>query len=51
MKTDPRILFIIMSLHGLVLAGENLGPDELDGLKLILEAIVIDGREDHAQER
>ena len=41
------MLFVIRSLHGLVLAGEVMEVEEVEGLKMVLESVVIDGREYH----
>lgn len=43
-KGDSRMAFVIKALHTVVEAGEELDTDEVEGLKLILEAVVIDGR-------
>lgn len=43
-KDDPRMLLVIKALHCVVETGESLESDEVEGLKLILEAVVIDGR-------
>lgn len=45
MKTDPRMLFIIRAVHCITVCGDSLEADEVDGLKMVLESIVIDGRE------
>ena len=47
MRIDPRMLFAIRSLHGLVIAGEGMEAEEVEGLKMVLESIVIDGRDEH----
>ena len=44
---DPRMLFAIRSLHGLVVAGEGMETEEIVGLKMVLESIVIDWRDEH----
>lgn len=45
MKDDPRLLFTIRALHSIAEAGDDLESQEVEGLKQILEAVVIDGRE------
>lgn len=45
MKEDLRMLFVIKSLHCVVDAENSLDTEEVDGLKQILESIVIDGRD------
>ena len=50
-KHDPRLVFIALALHHITIAREGLELKELEGLKLIVDAVITDGREDHAQER
>ena len=45
MKTDVRMLFIIRAVHCITACGDPLDADEVEGLKMVLESIVIDGRE------
>lgn len=44
MKEDPRLLFVVKALHCVVEADECLDPVEVDGLKRIIESVIIDGR-------
>lgn len=47
MNEDNRMLFIVNAVHCVVANGEALEPDELYGLKQILESIIIDWRKRH----
>lgn len=44
MKEDPRLAFIIAAVHSLTVCGTGLEVDELTGLKMIMESIVMDSR-------
>lgn len=44
MKDDARLLLLVKALHCVVEVGESLDSDELDGVKQILESVIIDGR-------
>lgn len=44
---DPRLLFVIRAVHCLSAAGCGLESEEVEGLKMILESIVVDGRGGH----
>ncbi|MEI7815572.1 MAG: hypothetical protein WCI45_00145 [Desulfuromonadales bacterium] len=47
MRTDARMLFIVKALHCVVECGESLDSDEIEGLKVVLESVVIDERGKH----
>ena len=42
---DPRLLFIIKAVHCIAECGESLDYDEIKGLKLVLEQVIIAKRE------
>jgi hypothetical protein len=45
MNIDPRLLFLVRALHCVVESGDDLESAEVDGLKRILETVIIDGRD------
>ncbi len=49
MMGDKRLLFIVKSLHCVVGAEEDLTSSEVEGLKQIVENVILDERESHAQ--
>jgi hypothetical protein len=44
MNDDSRLLFVVLALHHLAESDSGMDAAEVDGLKQILESVVVDGR-------
>jgi hypothetical protein len=44
MSIDSRMLFVVRALHCVVESGQDLEAKEVEGLKQIIESVVIDSR-------